>query len=118
LLRRRDQIASFIVPLSGKVGNIQFSAASYSHCAAPGRDDKGEKRTILSGWPTQREVKDFFSNHGWPLFLPHRRRRVDFCISDVSTVQPSGDEGESGLSCFPLFFRAGRILGSGAFLLA
>jgi hypothetical protein len=33
-------------------------------------------------------------------------------------VQPSGDEGESGLSCFPLFFRAGRILGSGAFLLA
>jgi hypothetical protein len=52
--------------------------------------------------PRTRGVKDFFSNHGWPLFLP--RRRVDFCISDVSTVQRSGDEGESGLSCFPLFF--------------
>jgi hypothetical protein len=29
---------------------------------------------------TRGVVKDFFSNHGWALFLSHRRRLVDFCI--------------------------------------
>src|SRR5580658_833638 len=30
--------------------------------------------------PRTRGVKDFFSNHGWALFLSHRRRHVDFGI--------------------------------------
>jgi hypothetical protein len=36
LLRRRDQIASLIVPLSGEVGNIQFSGNSNSQSALSG----------------------------------------------------------------------------------